>query len=332
MASSGHVKVVLPCANEGEWVRLTVESLLESTDYPSFEVVIVANGDQHTDFSFTGKPASSSLVQVRRSEEFLGIGGARNAGVDPGDAAYYVFLDAHCLVEDRAWLRKAVASLDAHPEASMVQPEVQEFTYDGEIAPGAPLDPARLRTIPCFEYSVRWTWPYHQPWGLTEPVTRRGGPEPWEGMAGAGMASFMRAETFHRLRRFDPEVRGWFHETMDYCVRAWLLGCPMLSEPAVRILHRRKTETVRYPRNYVSMFHGLLRTTYKYLSPRRMDLAEAVLRAHGLDAEVNEALRLLHQGDWLAERAAHLRARVHDDDWLFAKFRIYEESYGGGEP
>jgi GT2 family glycosyltransferase len=325
----GHAKIVLACANEGEWVRLTVESLLENTEYPSFEVVISANGDQHTDFSFVDLPACRGRVSLRESREFLGCGGARNAGVEPGDAEYYVFLDAHSLVEDRNWLERAVACLDAHPEASMVQPEVNEFTFPGTPAPGEPLDPSCLRRLPYCEYSVRWAWPYGEPHQLTEPMTRRAGPMPWEAMAGAGMASFMRAETFHRLGRFDGEVRGWFHETMDYCVRAWLLGFPMLSDPSVRVLHLRKTQAVRYPRDYISMFHGLLRAAYKYLSPRRMDLAEVLLRRHGRDAEVDQALDLVEKGNWLAERAAHAKARLHDDDWLFAKFGVYEEPFAG---
>jgi GT2 family glycosyltransferase len=329
VGAAKHVKIILPCANEGEWVRLTVESILASTDYPSFEVFISANGDTHTDFSFVDGPACRGKVMLRESREFLGIGGARNAGVEPGDADYYVFLDAHSLVEDRGWLQQAVACLDAHPEASMVQPEVQEFICPGAPAPGEPLDPSLLRRLPQCEYSVRWAWPYNEPHQLTEPMTRRMGSGAWEAMAGAGMASFMRAETFHRLGRFDGEVHGWFHETMDYCVRAWLLGFPMLSDPSVRVLHLRKSEAVKYPRSYLSMFHGFLRVAYKYLSPRRMDLAEALFRRHGRDGEVDQVLELIEKGNWLAERAAHAKARLHDDDWLFAKFRIYEESFAG---
>lgn len=330
MGTERHVKIVLPCANEGEWVRLTVESILENTDYPSFEVVISANGDETTDFSFVDRPACRGRVTLRESRDFLGIGGARNAGVEPGDADYYIFLDAHCLLEDRGWLQRAVTSLDAHPDASMVQPEVQEFTWVGPPPDaGEPVDPSRLGRLPIFEYSVRWAWPLNEPHQLTEPVTRRAGPEPWEAMAGGGMASFIRAETFHRLGGFDGEVRGWFHETMDYCVRAWLLGFPMLSDPSVRVLHLRKTEAVKYPRTYLSMFHGFLRTAYKYLSPRRMDLAEVLLRRHGRDGEVDQALELVENGNWLAERAAHAKERLHDDDWLFARFQVYEEPFAG---
>jgi hypothetical protein len=77
------------------------------------------------------------------------------------------------------------------------------------------------------------------------------------------------------------------------------------------------------------MFQGALRTAYKYLSPRRRDLAEMLFRKHGLDALVDQALDLVRRGRWLDERVRHLRSRVHDDDWLFSRFEVYEEPFLG---
>jgi GT2 family glycosyltransferase len=322
------VKIVIPCANEGEWLRVTVESILEHTDYPSFEIVVSANGDRTTDFSFIAKPNLRGKVGLRSTPEFLGVGNARNAAVSRGDAAYYVFLDGHCLVEQRDWLERAVALLEERPEVSMIQPEVMSFIYDGELRSDAPFDRSRVKDI-CLEYSIRWSWPYDKPWHLTEMQTLRRSPEPYEAMSGAGMAIFTRAETFHALGKFDHEVIGWFHETLDYCVRAWLHGRPMLVEPGVRIRHRMKQEEVNYPRLYVHMFQGALRTAYKYLSPRRRDYAEMLLRKHGLHAQVDQALGLVRRGNWLQERIQNLRSRVNDDDWLFSKFEVYEERFLG---
>jgi hypothetical protein len=146
-----------------------------------------------------------------------------------------------------------------------------------------------------------------------------------EGMAGGGMAVFAHAETFHALGKYDPEVSGWYAETMDYCLRAWLLGRPMLVDPTIRSLHLLKTERPAYRLDPFHRIHGVLRTAYKYLSPRRRDLAEILFRRHGLGEQVDRALRLIEGGKWLRERIRHLRLRVRDDDWLFSKFRIYEE-------
>ncbi len=321
------VKIVLPCTNEGEWLRITVDSILEHTAYPSFEILISANGDTRTDFSFVERPAYRGRVRVLRSEEPLGVGKSINAAVRPGDADHYVFLDAHCLVEEREWLQRAIACLEENPHVSMVQPEVIDFTYEGPLPRGEPLDRSLVERR-AFHYAIRWAWPYEDPFQTAEVETSPAAEVPYEGMAGGGMAVFTRAETFHRLGRYDPEVGGWYPETMDYCVRGWLLGHPMLVDPTIRVLHRRTTSGRGYVRRYVDMIHGILRTAYKYLSPRRRDLAELLFRKHGLGWEVKEALLRIRRGRWLRERVENLRERIHDDDWLFSRFGVYEERPG----
>src|SRR5262245_59411746 len=109
---SGHVKIVLPCVNEGEWLRVTVESILEHTHRPSFEIFILANGDTTTDFSFLDRPGLQRHVRMERVEGCLGVGNSINRAVAPGDADYYVFLDAHCLLEQHDWLERAVDCLE----------------------------------------------------------------------------------------------------------------------------------------------------------------------------------------------------------------------------
>jgi hypothetical protein len=100
----------------------------------------------------------------------------------------------------------------------------------------------------------------------------------------------------------------------------------MIVEPRARILHRTRTWFPTYPTSMTDSIQGLLRTAWKYLSPRRRDLAELLMRSHGLGAEVDEALERVRLGSWLDERARHLRERIHDDDWLFARFGVYERS------
>ena len=216
MKTGGHVKIIIPCTNEGEWLRATVHSILEHTDYPSFEVVVSANGDRITDFSFIDRPEYRQ-VRVHRTEKALGVGQARNVATAPGDAAFYVFLDSHCLLEERDWLCRATDCLERFPNVSMVQPEVAAFVHEDEIRPGENVAASQVRTQH-YEYGTRWAWPCDDPWRAVETMTVKRRPDAFEAMAGAGMAIFTRAETFHRLGKFEPEVKGWFHETMDYCV------------------------------------------------------------------------------------------------------------------
>jgi len=59
----------------------------------------------------------------------------------------------------------------------------------------------------------------------------------------------------------------------------------------------------------------------------RMDLAEILFRKHNLCDQVDTALGRVRKGRWLSEWAAHMRARVRDDDMLFRHFRVYEERF-----
>jgi GT2 family glycosyltransferase len=330
MMTNGHVKIIIPCTNEGEWLRVTVDSILDHTDYPSFQIVVSANGDRVTDFSFVEGPGYGQ-VGLHWTERALGVGNARNVAAVPGDAAFYVFLDSHCLLGQPDWLRRAVECLERYPAISMVQPEVAAFVHENEIRPGEKMEASQVRARH-YEYGTRWAWPYGEAWQVVDTLTLKRSRDAYEEMSGAGMAIFTRAETFHRLGKFDSEVQGWFHETMDFCVRAWMLGYPMMVEPNVRVYHRGKMKPPDYARSSLQLFHGTLRTAYKYLSPRRRDLAEIMFRKHGHDLEVDAALGMVRSGQWLAERVRHLRDRVHDDDWLFSKFAVYEERFSGFRP
>lgn len=322
--SRGHVKIVVPCTNEGEWLRVTVDSLLEHTHYPSFEVFVIANADTITDFSFVEREAYRSRVRLRVTGEQLGVGRSINAAVWPGDAKYYVFLDAHSLVEQHDWLERVVDCLEAYPGASMFQPEVVQFSYAPAVEGGGSLDLNAVQ--PLFRaYSIRWQWPYQSMNHIADVQTFPDSDEPYEAMAGGGMAVFVRSELFHDLGKHDQEVGGWHPKTRDYCLRGWFLGHPMMVLPSVRVYHREKSGNRAYPQRSLDAVHGILRTVYRYFSPRRRALAEVLLRRQGLHGEVDEAIRRIHAGDWLRERARILRERVHDDDWLFKRFDVHEE-------
>jgi GT2 family glycosyltransferase len=323
------VKIVLPCHNEGEWLRVTVDSILETTRYPSFEVVVLANGDTVTDFSFLDRPPYYKKVRLERVAEALGVGNCINRAVHPGDAMYYAFLDSHCLVEQEDWVHRLVDCLERNRRACMVQPEVVQFTYDEKLPAGGQID-RRCMIMQCRAYSISWSWPYAS---LADTARVQTDPDqgvPYEAMAGGGMAVFAVAETFHRLGGYDPEVSGWYPETMDYCVQGWLLGYPMMVDPRIRVYHRVKsgTDLKASEDPTLHIVHGILRTAYKYLSLRRRDIAETLFRGHGRDAEVDEALARIEKGRWLEEREKFLRERVRDDDWLFERFSVREERFG----
>lgn len=69
-----------------------MESILGSAEYSSYEIVISANGDRTTDYSFPDRLHGPTPVRLLRTEEYLGVGRARNIVVEPRDAEFYIFL------------------------------------------------------------------------------------------------------------------------------------------------------------------------------------------------------------------------------------------------
>ena len=323
MKNGGHVRIVIHWSTEIEWLRVTVDSILQHTDYPSYEIVISACNDKLRDVSF-GDRRGDVPINVLQTEKALGAGQGRNVATQPGDATYYVFLDPHCLVDQGDWLCRAVETMQQFPEAAMIQPETVIFAYPDRLSAGDNLIVGNLRLLR-YEYGVKWAWPYASCWWLSDSLAVKHDAERFEMMSGVGNVVITRAEVFHDLGKFDSEVNGPFQETMDYCIRAWLLDHPTIVDSGIRVYHREDPETGRPPKFMLSLIHGRLRTAYKYLSPRRRDMAEILFRQHGFDDEVDQALDLVCDGQWLSERVEHLRKRGHDDDWLFDKFDVYEE-------
>src|SRR6266516_314678 len=112
--SSGHdkslVSVVIPCYNQGRFLREAIESVRRQT-YPQVEIVVVDDGSTDD----TAAVAASVGVRCIRQEN-RGLSGARNRGLTESTGDYLVFLDA----DDRLLghgVEANMAAFDAQPEA-----------------------------------------------------------------------------------------------------------------------------------------------------------------------------------------------------------------------
>lgn len=325
--NADHAKIVLLPAPDAASMSRTVASILDQTRYPSFEILVTAvsttNGDKRSDLSFLHDPRFRGKVRVL---DVSSAAASISEATTPGDATYYVFLQPFCLVTDSDWLERAVHGLREHPIASMVQPEIVEFADDGDLESGGALAPSL--TEPRFSaYSAFWRWPYED-LGVSDFLEIRTQPHsdaPYESMAAVGGAVFVQAETLHCLGGYDPELNHPDWQAVDYSIRAWMFGYPMVVDPTVRVLH----QSPHGPRpNKTDTAHDVLLIAHKCFSPRRRDIAEILLRRQGLLGEVDEAIEKIQRGEWLERRVDLLRERIYDDDWLFSKFDVYEERFG----
>ena len=123
------ISVVVPCYNQGRFLREALDSVRAATTR-SVEVIVVDDGSTDD----TGKVAAGTPGTVCVRQENAGLAAARNRGLEEARGEYLAFLDA----DDRfapGGLYIGAAALDAHPDCAFVFGRCQMMSGDGELLP-----------------------------------------------------------------------------------------------------------------------------------------------------------------------------------------------------
>jgi glycosyltransferase involved in cell wall biosynthesis len=289
---AARISVILPATNESVMLRRTVEQFA-ATLPPESEVIVIDNGstDGCADF-LSAEPRAN--VQLIRSLEPLGVAAARNRGLAQARGEIVVFADAHIDVPER-WWEPIVCTLN--------QPQV------GVVAPGIGVMGEPHHRASCgqriAEPNLRVEW---LPWKAAEP-------HPVPTLGGGFMA--MRRDTLERAGAFDDGMPQWGSEDLELCVRYWLLGHEVWVVPEVTVLHyfrKRRPYGVRWH----LLTHNLLRVALLHFNQSRTARVASALRNY---VRFGPALAHAVESDVWQRRAELASRRVHDDDWLFEKFK-----------
>lgn len=286
------ISVILPATNESVMLERTVEQFVATLPEKS-EVIVIDNGstDGCADFLAEGKWENVHLI---RSIEPLGVSAARNRGLAEARGEVVVFCDAHMDVPER-WWQPLVRTLNL-PNMGIAAPGIGVMGKpDRPAACGQRIAETNLR--------VEWL-----PRKSAEPC-------PVPTLGGGFMA--MRHETLKVAGTFDEGMPQWGSEDLEICVRYWLLGYEVWVVPEVTVLHYfRKARP--YGVQWHLMTHNLLRVALLHFSQRRLSRVTSALRNR---TRFGAALAQAVESDVWQKRADFAARRVHDDDWLFEKFK-----------
>jgi glycosyltransferase involved in cell wall biosynthesis len=289
---AARISVILPATNESVMLRRTVEQFAATLPADS-EVIVIDNGstDGCADF-LTAAPLAN--VQLIRSLQPLGVAAARNRGLAQARGEIVVFADAHIDVPERWW--EPIA-------CTLNQPQV------GVVAPGIGVMGEPHHSVSCgqriAEPNLRVEW---LPWKAAEP-------HPVPTLGGGFMA--MRRDTLERAGAFDDGMPQWGSEDLELCVRYWLLGYEVWVVPEVTVLHyfrKRRPYGVRWH----LLTHNLLRVALLHFNQSRTARVASALRNY---VRFGPALAHAVESDVWRKRADFAARRVHDDNWLFDKFK-----------
>jgi glycosyltransferase involved in cell wall biosynthesis len=123
---SGLVSVVIPCYNQGRYLREAIHSVLSQT-YRDIEIIVVDDGSTDN----TREVATREPVRYV-SQTNQGLSAARNRGIGEGQGEFFVFLDA----DDRLFpdgIRAGVEALAEHPNCAFAYGNYREIDTSGTV-------------------------------------------------------------------------------------------------------------------------------------------------------------------------------------------------------
>lgn len=285
------LSLIVASLNEGVELHNTLRTARSGKVVPD-EIVVVDDGSIDGSCDALDQPEwQATGVRVLRTAR-LGIAGARNLGCRAARCTNLVFLDAHCRLEPDclAVLRDA---LDKWPEA-IVAPSIAD-RRDTVYGCGVHLIDARLR--------VRWLPP------PPADSVRHDLP-----LAPGGCLAMRRA-TFDRLGGFGA-FRELGQEDVEFGLRAWRAGVPVLAAPAARLEHLFRPEPP-YVVAPTTRAYNVARIALVHFSGRRQD---ECLRTLVGTLRATDVLLDLIASDWEAERAKIAAIGVRPIEAFFERF------------
>ncbi len=289
------VSIIILTHNEGDWLRRTVRGVIESTQYPSYEILVVDDGsnDGSTEFLRVG---NKSEIEVRWvTGQNLGVAGGRAMGASYAHGKNLVFLDAHVL-PDPGWLMEIMDML-SDPTVGIAGIGVRDVNNPDYLG---------YAYVPANEnLNAAWSIPQ--------------GPSPFEVPAVIGCCFGMRRAVYDAIGGFDPGSVGWGVDDIELSLRAWFMGYRCLCSSAAQVAHWFKDLDDRsYAVSWEDYDVNLLRCAFTYFEGPR--LSAILCNAAGRDS-FKASLARVHADTSYWQRRAWIRERFrHDEDWYFNRF------------
>lgn len=130
---SKKVSIIMPCYNQGKYVREAIESVLHQT-YKNIEIVCVndASSDNSNDIiqNILSELNPDNFIYINHTEN-KGVVATRNEAIEIATGEYILPLDADDTIEP-TYVEKAVNILDENPDVGIVYCWVNNFWKDSK--------------------------------------------------------------------------------------------------------------------------------------------------------------------------------------------------------
>ncbi|MBI5029352.1 MAG: glycosyltransferase family 2 protein [Chloroflexi bacterium] len=283
--------MIIPCLNEGDHLRQTVESLCACKVRPD-EIIIVDNGSSDGCSDFIERENYAVPTQLFKLSAPLGVSKARNFGAERATGEILVFVDAHVLFPE-TWiksiqnaLRNQAVGIAAPGGKAWGNPRATCFGY-------------RLKNLKLEIDYLRWK-------GLT----------PYAVPMVPGFCQAFRKDLFQQIGGYDAGMINYGMEDTEICIRLWLLGYQVQIIPNILVTHLFRPR-FPYEVSWTNLIYNSLRTVHAHFNSERVERAIAELKSL---PDFDNAVNLLNTSDIWDRRRNLESIRQHDDSWFFEKF------------
>jgi GT2 family glycosyltransferase/NifU-like protein involved in Fe-S cluster formation len=306
--------LVIASLDEGDKLWQTVSSCLETTAGLDCEVVVTDDGS--TDGSVDELRRRFPQARVVAHTERIGVSPTKDMGGRSARGDVLVFLDGHCkpelgaltrLVEGveaaggRAILTPAVPALDAERWVNQMHQVGQGYRIDLE------------------QFDCGWIGLERMRESAAVP-----GRLLYESPALIGCCVAISRATYERLWGFDPDMRMWGVEDLDFGLKAWLMGHPILHDPEAVVGHRFRAGFDNYAVPMEHIVANQLRMARKNFADPVWEEWLSRFRGRQPDWLWDLAWRLFEERRESIERERSylLERRVHDEFWYAERFGL----------
>lgn len=291
------VSVIIPCKNEINNLKPTVDSIMKSRNTLSFEIIVVddASEDLSTEFikSNLYKDNYKDVVLVKTNN--IGAAEARNAGAKVAKGNYLFFCDAHVKVPN-GWLDDLVDTLKG-TKADLIAPCIVDMSNTSAAGYGQTWD-----------NQLKITWITNNPRNVAEiPIA-------------CGCTFGITKEAFEKIDGFDHFFQVWGKEDEELCFKAWLYGYKTVVNPDVKVRHLFRPKHP-YQVAAANVTYNMLCIAYSHFGKERLVKAIDIAKNNFFFSSVSEDIKL-NLDLILKQREKYFKERMYNDDFFFEKFNI----------
>jgi GT2 family glycosyltransferase len=225
-----HVALIIPTRDGRDLLATFISTILERTDYPSFEIIVIDNGSQEPDtLAYLDWLQANELARVLRDDGDFNWSRLNNRAAALTDADILCFLNNDMEVLGEGWLSE-LSALAALPEVGVAGATL--WFPDGTIQHAGVGFTARGSPMHLFRNAARGTAPFYLRSLRTQPA-----------VTGACLA--VRRSVFDAVGGFDPTFPLGFND-VDFCLRVReTLGLRSVCTPAAELIHKESASRGR---------------------------------------------------------------------------------------